>query len=150
MRCHCITLFTGNLRDSLQVRQLSHAVFFITTWGWGGKKGVFIFYFYQYHQNSSAFPGFLIKQIPLFLVPVFFTFPIYQCLCQESRQKPQGNEIILLNPNEIALYSPKETPASDYIRVYQKYISGIRGQECPMHPSCSNFGLKTFRETNFI
>lgn len=42
-----------------------------------------------------------------------------------------------------------ETAANDYIDFYQKYISGIRGQECPMYPSCSNFGLKTFNEKNF-
>ena len=43
----------------------------------------------------------------------------------------------------------KESSATDYIGFYQKYISGIRGQECPMYPSCSNFGMKTFSETNF-
>ncbi len=43
----------------------------------------------------------------------------------------------------------KESAANDYIGFYQKYISGIRGQECPMYPSCSNYGLKTFSETNF-
>ena len=40
--------------------------------------------------------------------------------------------------------------AIDYISVYQKYISGIRGQECPMYPSCSNYGLKTFSEKSFV
>lgn len=30
---------------------------------------------------------------------------------------------------------------SDYIHVYQKYISPIRGSHCQMYPSCSNFGL---------
>lgn len=43
----------------------------------------------------------------------------------------------------------KETAVSDYIGFYQKYISGIRGHECPMYPSCSNFGLKSFKESNF-
>lgn len=43
-----------------------------------------------------------------------------------------------------------ESAATDYIGFYQKYISGIRGPECPMYPSCSNFGLKAFKETNFI
>lgn len=38
--------------------------------------------------------------------------------------------------------------ANDYINIYQKYISGIRGQDCPMFPSCSNFGLKVFSENN--
>jgi putative component of membrane protein insertase Oxa1/YidC/SpoIIIJ protein YidD len=43
----------------------------------------------------------------------------------------------------------KETATDDYIGIYQKYISAIRGQDCPMYPSCSNFGLKTFREVSF-
>lgn len=41
------------------------------------------------------------------------------------------------------------TSTSDYIGFYQKYISGIRGRSCPMYPSCSNYGLKAFTETNF-
>ncbi len=43
----------------------------------------------------------------------------------------------------------KESAANDYIGLYQAYLSGIRGQECPMYPSCSNYGLKTFSEKNF-
>ncbi|MBL4678336.1 MAG: membrane protein insertion efficiency factor YidD [Mucilaginibacter sp.] len=42
-----------------------------------------------------------------------------------------------------------ETSASDYIGFYQKFISGIRGQECPMYPSCSNFALTAFKEKDF-
>ncbi len=43
----------------------------------------------------------------------------------------------------------KESSTTDYIQFYQKYISEIRGQECPMYPSCSNFGLKSFKEKSF-
>lgn len=43
-----------------------------------------------------------------------------------------------------------ETSSSDYIGFYQKYISGIRGQECPMYPSCSNYALTAFKENNFV
>lgn len=46
-------------------------------------------------------------------------------------------------------FKSKESAAIDYIGIYQKYISSIRGQECPMYPSCSNYGLKTFGETDF-
>jgi putative component of membrane protein insertase Oxa1/YidC/SpoIIIJ protein YidD len=44
---------------------------------------------------------------------------------------------------------PNESSCSDYIGFYQKFISGIRGQECPMYPSCSNFALTAFKEKNF-
>ncbi len=42
-----------------------------------------------------------------------------------------------------------ESSSADYIGFYQKFISGIRGQECPMYPSCSNFALTAFKEKNF-
>lgn len=43
----------------------------------------------------------------------------------------------------------KESSVTDYISLYQQQISGIRGHECPMYPSCSNYGLKVFQETSF-
>lgn len=46
-------------------------------------------------------------------------------------------------------FKDKESSTVDYIRFYQKYISEVRGQECPMYPSCSNFGLKSFKESSF-
>ncbi len=52
------------------------------------------------------------------------------------------------NKNDDTLVK-KGIATNDYIHFYQKYISGIRGQECPMYPSCSNFGLKSFNEFNF-
>jgi len=36
----------------------------------------------------------------------------------------------------------------DYIGVYQKYISSIKGGVCPMYPSCSNYGLDAFKTKN--
>jgi putative component of membrane protein insertase Oxa1/YidC/SpoIIIJ protein YidD len=43
-----------------------------------------------------------------------------------------------------------ETSSKDYISFYQKFISGIRGQDCPMYPSCSNFAMNAFQEKSFI
>lgn len=51
--------------------------------------------------------------------------------------------------NRVNQLRSRESATEDYIGIYQKYISAIRGQECPMYPSCSNFGLKTFREVSF-
>ncbi len=61
----------------------------------------------------------------------------------------------LLNAGNLAGQAAQESiehfsAAEDYIGVYQEFISGIRGHECPMYPSCSNFGIKTFRETGFL
>lgn len=54
--------------------------------------------------------------------------------------------------NELSLNDTlvkKESSVNDYINFYQKYISNIRGHECPMYPSCSNYGIKMFSEYKF-
>ena len=43
----------------------------------------------------------------------------------------------------------EESAVNTYIQFYQKYVSGIRPTGCPMYPSCSRFGLKTFNEVGF-
>lgn len=37
-------------------------------------------------------------------------------------------------------------PVIFVIRAYQKFLSGISGLSCPMHPSCSRFGLAAVRK----
>ncbi len=39
---------------------------------------------------------------------------------------------------------------SDYISLYQKYLSAHKNGVCAMHPSCSNFGLMVFDKKNFF
>ncbi|MBX7052873.1 MAG: membrane protein insertion efficiency factor YidD [Flavobacteriales bacterium] len=43
----------------------------------------------------------------------------------------------------------QESAANDYIRLYQKHISHIRGHSCPMYPSCSNYALNAFQKSSF-
>lgn len=38
----------------------------------------------------------------------------------------------------------------DYLSVYQKYVSNIRGGECQMYPSCSNFSMDAFKQYNAL
>jgi putative membrane protein insertion efficiency factor len=40
--------------------------------------------------------------------------------------------------------------AEDYIHFYQKFISGLRGGECPMFPSCSNYALQAINQQGFV
>ena len=40
--------------------------------------------------------------------------------------------------------------AGDYIGIYKKYLSNLRFGQCPMTPSCSNYGLQSFQKNNFI
>ena len=44
----------------------------------------------------------------------------------------------------------KNDSFSDYLSVYQKYVSNIRGGECQMYPSCSNFAMDAFKQQNAI
>jgi len=79
-------------------------------------------------------------------------FLITQSICnsQVYYEKVDGNTIATMQTYYSDSINPKVSAANDYIGFYQTYISGIRGQECPMYPSCSNFGLKTFNEKNFF
>ncbi len=78
----------------------------------------------------------------LFLIPTIYVHAQYI--------KKVGGNLNSLDQSDLNdTLRKKESSTTDYIGVYQKYISGIRGQECPMYPSCSNFGIKTFSETNF-
>jgi putative component of membrane protein insertase Oxa1/YidC/SpoIIIJ protein YidD len=82
---------------------------------------------------------------------IFFTLIInYPSVIGRDFNYKQGNTLNFANDHQTNdSIKKKETAVSDYIGFYQKYISGIRGHECPMYPSCSNFGLKSFKESNF-
>lgn len=69
---------------------------------------------------------------------------------QPHISRSDGNIVASTHPYINRSIERGESAAIDYIGFYQKYISALRGQECPMYPSCSNYGLKTFRETNFV
>ncbi|WP_256010414.1 membrane protein insertion efficiency factor YidD [Desertivirga xinjiangensis] len=69
---------------------------------------------------------------------------------QTFTSKVDGNSLTSRVSYSSEKIQTKESSTEDYIRFYQNYISEIRGQECPMYPSCSNFGLKSFKETNFL
>lgn len=40
--------------------------------------------------------------------------------------------------------------AKDQIGVYQQFISNLRGSECPMEPSCSNYALEAISQNGFV
>jgi putative component of membrane protein insertase Oxa1/YidC/SpoIIIJ protein YidD len=44
----------------------------------------------------------------------------------------------------------EESNAVKLIGFYQKYISDIRGGNCPMYPSCSQYGLEVFEEEGVV
>ena len=79
-----------------------------------------------------------------------FLFYSTQTTGQEQEERVDGQIITTGQTYFNSSLKKKETATNDYINFYQKYISGIRGQSCPMYPSCSNYGLKTFGERNFI
>jgi putative component of membrane protein insertase Oxa1/YidC/SpoIIIJ protein YidD len=56
----------------------------------------------------------------------------------------------LYSQDYVSLKNNETNLSDDYIGFYQKYISNIRGQSCPMFPSCSRYGLESFRNNNFF
>ncbi|MDQ1089988.1 membrane protein insertion efficiency factor YidD [Siphonobacter sp. SORGH_AS_1065] len=73
----------------------------------------------------------------------------YYCSAQTFTYQSDG-QTLTSNQSFYKQNVGKKSAVSDYIGVYQTYISGIRGHQCPMYPSCSNYGLKVFRETSFV
>ena len=45
---------------------------------------------------------------------------------------------------------PETVSAKDQIGVYQQFISNLRGSECPMEPSCSNYALESISRNGFV
>jgi len=64
-----------------------------------------------------------------------------------AQEKHDGK--VLFNHNVKSDSTKKESSVKDYISLYQSFISGARGSECAMYPSCSNYGLKVFNEKPF-
>lgn len=46
--------------------------------------------------------------------------------------------------------SGQTNAGSSLVRFYQKYISPIDGSDCPMYPSCSQYGLTCFHKHGFL
>lgn len=45
---------------------------------------------------------------------------------------------------------PQEESPGDIYNFYQKFISDIRAQKCPMYPSCSKYAMEAFREMGLV
>jgi putative membrane protein insertion efficiency factor len=43
-----------------------------------------------------------------------------------------------------------QSPASFFVRFYQRFISVFDGNKCPMYPSCSNYSLQCFKKHGFF
>lgn len=88
--------------------------------------------------------------ITKFIIVFGVLFYTSLAISQEQEERVDGQILTTGQTYFNSSLKKKETATNDYINFYQKYISGIRGQSCPMYPSCSNYGLKVFGETNFI
>lgn len=84
-----------------------------------------------------------------YLLILLLSLTYSTCTGQNFTEQIDGKSISTVQSYYNNSIKKKESAVNDYIGFYQKYISGIRGQECPMYPSCSNYGLKAFNETNF-
>jgi putative component of membrane protein insertase Oxa1/YidC/SpoIIIJ protein YidD len=52
--------------------------------------------------------------------------------------------------NRIDFKNSESSSSEDYINFYQKYISDLRGNSCPMFPSCSNYTLDIIKAKGVI
>lgn len=62
-------------------------------------------------------------------------------------------QLLLFNYGNSQSFITKEegpSPINDYISLYQKNISQLRGNECAMYPSCSVYGEEMFRKHSFF
>ncbi len=81
---------------------------------------------------------------------IFFFLNSSKLLGQAFSEQVEGDNFLTSTSYLNSDINEKTSSALDYIAFYQKYISGIRGQECPMFPSCSDFGMKVFKERTFL
>ena len=84
------------------------------------------------------------------VVVLGFLFYSTQSTGQEQEERVDGQILTTGQTYFNSSLKKKETATNDYISFYQKYISGIRGQSCPMYPSCSNYGLKVRLEKEIL
>ncbi|MBQ1972755.1 MAG: membrane protein insertion efficiency factor YidD, partial [Paraprevotella sp.] len=47
-------------------------------------------------------------------------------------------------------FTKGEKAANDYVSLYQKYLSDIKGAKCAMYPTCSNYGKSVIEEHNLL
>ncbi|ETR72366.1 MAG: hypothetical protein OMM_07540, partial [Candidatus Magnetoglobus multicellularis str. Araruama] len=43
-----------------------------------------------------------------------------------------------------------QSPASFFVRFYQRFISVFDGDRCPMYPTCSQYSLQCFKKHGFL
>lgn len=56
--------------------------------------------------------------------------------------------IIAISLEGLAQGTDKNISFADYLSIYQKFISPIKGSHCPMYPSCSEYGMLAFKTQN--
>ena len=80
----------------------------------------------------------------LFPVFLFFNLLFFNSLTF-SQERVDGK--IIQDSETVSL---KKNSTSDFINLYQKYLSGLKNSICPMYPSCSNYGLLVYNEKPFL
>ncbi len=78
-----------------------------------------------------------------------FLISVSNFLQKASGQFNSYDRVSLKAPSTLSKKGFDRTSIDDYFNVYRKYISGVRGQSCPMYPSCSVYGQQQFVNSNF-
>jgi putative membrane protein insertion efficiency factor len=53
-------------------------------------------------------------------------------------------------PSQERNFDDQTNAATFPIRMYQKFISGVNGHECPMMPSCSQYAVEAFEKHGYL
>ena len=80
------------------------------------------------------------------LLLFFIIFSVASGYTQESRDGVTQQRNYAINDS---VSIAKTNAVAEYILLYQRYVSGMRGGSCTMYPSCSNYGLIQFSNRSF-
>jgi len=78
------------------------------------------------------------------VILLIFAFGMTAVACPDPMKSPWETKGLPAQPRYETSFV--KLPVIFVIRAYQKLISGISGLSCPMHPSCSRFGLAGVRK----
>lgn len=80
------------------------------------------------------------------LLLLYTIVPVLDGYSQESRDGVTQQRNYSVNDSASVA---KTNAVAEYILLYQRYVSGMRGGSCTMYPSCSNYGLIQFSNKPF-
>ncbi len=79
------------------------------------------------------------------LVVLILSSVFYGCAFSSENQKIEKNR-----PTAYPVNKSSSGAAVLPVKLFQKYISRVDGNRCPMHPSCSSYAVEAIKKHGFI